>query len=715
MALAPKTQSDIGPFRTIKQLSLSIGLRLSLAFMAVILLTGLIGILAIQQFSLLTHTTTELNSHDLPEAITLVHLRSLLYRQRDLERSLINGDSLSRDQSSPPTQQDATTLENDLSTIAPLNTPEPTPATQAGDGQSKQIQQLLSDLAVVLNDIAGDRQQLLAFERPDQSNVNIKDFSPVHKVANGVLKTSALSERIQALVTQAQFAQARTLDHRQQEPLRLSTIAAVTQLVTIEQGEAANLAAQAQQESGRSTLFVFALTTLCLLLSIVLAIIITRSLTRPLNMLLYTTEAIAAGDLNAESQVKRADEIGRLASAYDKMRLSLRTTIARLRQERQHTQAIIDASTDGIMLVDATYKIVTCNPAVEYLSGWRAHEAIGRRCWEVLGFQEPSVQAAQANEQLLALMEALQTRSEQSSFEMLITTRHGKPRWLAISCAPLPLDERDAPHALVIGLHDISQLKAVDQMKSDFVAMVSHELRAPLTTVSGSVETLHLLEPAADPESYQEVLGLLDQQTQRLRQVVEEVLQLTRFEAGRLPVQVQPVSLIHFLRSLVERINVEWSDGDHYIILHESAQEVPVWADGGLLEIVLRNLFENARKYTPQGTAVEVATERIEALGQVQVRVIDHGPGIPGDQLESIFERFSRGTQAAGTWTRGYGLGLYIARELMLAQNGSIRAEHRALGACFVLSLWMVTDDLCPLITEAEPGQVEEQEMGHLA
>jgi len=154
----------------------------------------------------------------------------------------------------------------------------------------------------------------------------------------------------------------------------------------------------------------------------------------------------------------------------------------------------------------------------------KMHEAIGRYCWEILGFQESSLQAAQANDQLVALIEALRTRSEPSSFEMLITTRHGKQRWLAISCAPLPSDEREALQATVIGLHDISQFKAVDQMKSDFVAMVSHELRTPLTTVSGSVETLRLLEPGTDTESYQEVLGILGQQTRRLRRVVEELL-----------------------------------------------------------------------------------------------------------------------------------------------------------------------------------------------
>lgn len=675
MGLAQQKQHDRGRPRKTRRFSLSIGLRLSLAFMAVILLTGLIGILAIQQISVLTNKATELNARDLPEAVTLEQLRTQLYRQDDLEHGLIDGDALVSGQQTNPL---------------------------AG----KQMQGIVSELATVLKVIGTDCRQLLVFENSE------RDENPLaQQVSETARKMSGLSARIQTLIEEGRTAEARTLDFTQQEPLLLAAVTTVTRLSSLEQAENATDAAQTQQDSRTSILFLLALTGFCLLLSLALAILMTRSLTRPLRALLRTTEAMIVGDLNVEPAVKRDDEIGRLASAYDKMRLSLRATISRLHRERQQTQAIIDASADGIMLVDASYKIVTCNPAAEYLSGWRMHEAVGRFCWEVLGFQEPALVAAQSNVQLSTLMEALRAGSEPSSFEMLITTYQGKQRWLAISCAALPLDEQEGLQATVIGLHDISQLKAVDQMKSDFVAMVSHELRAPLTTVSGSVETLRLLDPSADRESYQEVLELLDRQTRRLRQVVEEVLQLTRFDAGRLEVQVQTVALIRFLGRMIERINMEWSEGDHYIILHASTQEILVWADAGLLEIVLRNLFENARKYTPSGTEIEVETDIILATGQVQIRVIDHGPGIPADQLEHIFERFSRGTQLPDNWTRGYGLGLYIARELMLAQNGSIWAERQSPGACFVLSLWMVTDDLGSLtLEEAVPGQREGQE-----
>src|SRR5258706_12374493 len=248
MARAQKTQPGRGQPRNIKGFSLPIGIRLSLAFMVIILLTGLIGILAIQQISSLTNTATEINMHDLPVAISLVDLRSMLNRQSDLESSLIKGDSLNLDTSSTHAQQGTLTSENDrqnFGTIAPLNIPGPTPTTDASNAQSTQTQQALSELALVLKDIDGDCQQLLTFERSQAG-----DFSLMQKIADSVHKTRAFSERIQALIEHGQFAQARTVDLRQQEPLLLSTIAAVTQLGTKERAEDVTDTAQTQQESG---------------------------------------------------------------------------------------------------------------------------------------------------------------------------------------------------------------------------------------------------------------------------------------------------------------------------------------------------------------------------------------------------------------------------------------------------------------------------------
>ncbi|GAC1344890.1 MAG: hypothetical protein NVSMB27_06420 [Ktedonobacteraceae bacterium] len=643
-----------------------IGLRLFLAFLVIILLTGIIGLFAVQQFSTLTATTTELNTHDLPEVITLGHIRTQLFQERDLARSLVSTDD-----------------RNEGSNLASLTS--------------------------TLKQIAAQRAALLRFEPIDATASSPNDTPLIQQLSEGILRSSALSKQIQALVQNGQIEQAQVLEPQQLEPLLQETLAVTAQLRDLEQAEASQAAAQVQQESSEATLLVLLLTAFSVPLSFLLALIILRSLTRPLSVLLHATEAIASGDLDVNPHIKQRDELGRLATAFDIMRLNLRSTIATLDSERQQTQAIIDASADGVILVDAERTILQFNPTAERLSGWHSYEALGKPCWEVFGCRGSSPEEAEEHERLCPLKRALQTNSEQSYTEIYASLRNRQQRWFAVNCAPVPshdeaADDEATKRRLVVGIHDISQLKAVEQLKSDFVAMVSHELRAPLTTVAGSVETLGILDPTDDNESYQEVVGILHQQTRRLRQVVEEVLQLTSFEAGRLQVHLKPLPIVQSLRTIIDSVRHEWADDERIIRLRIPQADPQIWADHDLLEIVIRNLLDNARKYTPSGSPIEVEVEAANAKGRVLVRIIDHGPGIPPEHLQHIFERFSRGTHASSHWTRGYGLGLYIARELLRVHNGDIWAENRQGGACFVLSLCAVEDD--------PNGNVENEEIG---
>jgi len=345
--------------------------------------------------------------------------------------------------------------------------------------------------------------------------------------------------------------------------------------------------------------------------------------------------------------------------------------------------------------VDERGTILQFNPAAERLSSWHADEAIGKPCWEVFGIDERASEEMEGHDCLYPLKQVLQEGTEQSTGEIDVLLRDGERRWFTVSVAHV-LSPRDVTEqqCMVVGIHDISQLKAVEQLKSDFVTMVSHELRAPLTTVTGAVEMLGMLDPASDDAAYHEVLGILDQQTQRLRQVVEEVLQLTRFDAGRLRVYLQPLSVSEFFHTQVEQIHADWASLDRPLNLRLPVDDVLIWGDRDLLEIVMRNLLENAHKYTPHGSPIEVEIEVLSATQQVQVRVLDHGSGIPAEQLPHIFDRFSRGSQTSYDWSRGYGLGLYIVRELLKAHNGDIWVENTPEGgACFVLTLCIVEED----------------------
>jgi len=647
-----------------------IGPRLLVGLLLVIVPTGVIGVVAAQRFDALATTTTELSMQDLPEVVAIGHLRTLLYRQRDLERA------------------------------------------EAHDRAAQ---------TALRASIAAQQSALQALEPPDSAATRANDTTLITGLTTGITRAGALALRLQALRAGGRVAAAHALFQHAYAPLLDTVLADTARLRTLEEGEAAAAAALVRRESRAATQVVLALTLLSVPLSLVLAVLLTRSLTTPLAALLRATDALAGGDLEAGPRpwVSTGDEIGRLAAAFEAMRVNLRATIAALALERRQTQAIIDASADGVILVDARQRVVEVNPAATRLTGWPAVAAVGQPWWVVCGRGEelaaedawtapggdtgerPGSRAPGGGQAPSApdagqappdrVIPAAGDRAPAAAREVLIHPRAGEDRWLAVSRAPVPPSAGATEQRVVVNLHDISQLKALDQMKSDFVAMVSHELRAPLTTVGGAVEMLGLLDPATDGGSYGEVVGILEQQTRRLRAVIEEVLQVTRLEAGRLSVRLRPLPLVAFLRALLERVRAEGGGDTRTVRLRVTDDETLVWADPAMLEIVLRNLLDNARKYTPAGSVVEVEVRDDPAAGRVQVRVRDHGPGIPPDQRERIFERFARGGRAGAEWTRGYGLGLYITRELLRAHNGALWADPVEEGACFVCAL-------CPVV-----------------
>jgi PAS domain S-box-containing protein len=650
MGTEPKAGTSIARPKLMRKRWFPIGPRLLVSFFAIIIVTGLIGIVAVQQLSALTNSATELNTLDLPETITVERLRTALYQQRNLERSLVSTD------------------ENTASDLANLKT--------------------------TLNQIASHRATLLSFEPPDAPGTVPNDTTLMDQFTNGLVQSTQISNQIQTLVASGNLAAAKALQQNQQEPLLQTLLDQTVKLRTLEQDEAISTAADVAQQSSLAKRFILLLTIFSLPLSLLFAVMITRSLTQPLSELLHATEAITAGDLQVDPQIAHGDELGQLATSFNVMRLKLRSTIATLELERQQTEAIIDASADGVMLVDAERAIVHFNPAAERLSGWQKNEAIGRHCGEVFGCRGATPEEAAEHEKHCPLALALETNTEQWSTEMHAYARNGKRRWLAVSCAPVPQSDQDhQPKQLVVGIHDITQLKAVEQLKSNFVAMVSHELRAPLSTVMGSVESLGLLDPTRDHEAYHEVVSILQQQTQRLRRVIEEVLQLTRVDAGRLQVHLQPLPIVAFLNTTLENTRLTWVGDDHPLALQAPADDPVIWGDRAALEIIVGNLLENARKYSPLGSAIRIQVEADPAAARVQIRINNDSPEIPPEQLEHIFEPFSRGKHTSYNWTRGYGLGLYIARELLRVHNGEIWAENRPEGGvCFAFSLRMVTD-----------------------
>jgi signal transduction histidine kinase len=231
------------------------------------------------------------------------------------------------------------------------------------------------------------------------------------------------------------------------------------------------------------------------------------------------------------------------------------------------------------------------------------------------------------------------------------------------------------------------QLHELDEMKSDFVALVSHELRAPLATLNGGLEVA-LQHPDDLPLRARRVLDLVMGETLRLTQFVQTILDVSQLEAGKLRLNYGPLAVRPMLRRAVE---IVFGPDEQRIIWRLPASLPPAWADEIYAEEVFRNLLRNAQKYTPPQSLIELTA--LQGDHCIRVSITDHGPGIPVEAQERIFERFYRAGQSGEHSPRGWGLGLHFAHSLIVAQGGSVslespaHADPDAPGARFIVEL----------------------------
>ena len=226
------------------------------------------------------------------------------------------------------------------------------------------------------------------------------------------------------------------------------------------------------------------------------------------------------------------------------------------------------------------------------------------------------------------------------------------------------------------------ELKELDQLKSDFVSMVSHELRAPLTNINGSIE-LMLADDTMDPETQRAMLRIIAEQTARLTRLVQGILNVNRIEARKLELHPEVV----FIHPILERVVREIAQTtERHVFELPDTPLPPVWADPDRLQEILSNLLDNAVKYSPDGGTIRVGAQVLE--DRMVISVSDPGLGIPARELDKIFEKFHRVDRGDARATYGHGLGLYISKRLVEAHGGDIWVESElGRGSTFYFTL----------------------------
>lgn len=356
-------------------------------------------------------------------------------------------------------------------------------------------------------------------------------------------------------------------------------------------------------------------------------------------------------------------------------------TLNSLAHQNREIKLILDNVADGVFRTDTEGRILAFNPAAERMTGYSAGDIVGRPCAGTFRGQDGDGCALCGTrcpvQQLLRSGDAAQPAEIRES----ITRFDGTRVPIMHSVAPV-LDQHNNLIGTVSVIRDVSREEEMVRIRSEFISLVSHQLRAPLANMSAAAGLL--VDSEMDEASRKEMLRAIDEQCQRLSQLVNEVLESARLEKGRLAMTLEPLDLAPLLLQAVEAHRSRFKS---YNIQIDAAATLPiVLGNRDSVGVVIDNLLQNALNYSPSGTALVLSVE--DAGDAVTVSVTDQGVGIPPDQLDNIFLPFHRGAHAANRAVSGFGLGLHIARMLVEAQGGKIWAENRPVrGACFRFTL----------------------------
>ncbi len=341
--------------------------------------------------------------------------------------------------------------------------------------------------------------------------------------------------------------------------------------------------------------------------------------------------------------------------------------------EQKRLQALIETLPVGIVIFDAAGRVTLHNRAIAAIWGQRPTDTkIGERL-EMAGLFSADGRLLAPQESPLA--RAIRAEGTHYSQELIVRrSKTGEEVPVLVNAAPIR-DSQDRLTGVITVYQDITQLREVDRLKDEFINTVSHELRTPTTTVRGGALTLLKRGDQLEPAVRRQLLRDMADEAERLYHLVEDLLSLSRVQAG-MQVQAEPLIVHRFVNKVI--LDLGGKVGNHALTVDVSADLPMVDANPSHLEQVLRNLLENAVKFSPKGRRIEIA---VKARGpSVLFSVLDQGSGIPAEDMDRVFEPFYKTAEAVRTGSQGAGLGLAVSRRLIEIQGGRIWAEARAGG-----------------------------------
>ena len=418
---------------------------------------------------------------------------------------------------------------------------------------------------------------------------------------------------------------------------------------------------------------------------LLIALWIASRTARPIEQLTAVADRIAGGDLSARAVATTRDEAGRLTTSFNRMADELDDTVTRLTRERSRMAAILENMADGVLIVDSRGSVRLINPAASKLLKTSQQAARGASFAQMV-----------RHHQIIELWQDCRSTGRMQAGAVEIDRQ--RIFWQVIITS---FQEEDSRGYLII-IQDLSRIRRLETVRRDFISNISHELRTPLASLKALTETLRdgAIE---DPPAAERFLNSMETEIDALTQMVQELLEISRIEAGQTALRLRPASVNEVVFPPVERLLAQ-AERSGLTLTVELVEDLPLaLVDVERIQLVVTNLVHNAIKFTPPGGTIAVraragrdgevpasarkTTPLVSGGWQVViVQVMDSGVGIPARDLPRVFERFYKADRARGSG--GTGLGLSIARHLVESHGGYIWVEsEEGVGSTFSFSL----------------------------
>ena len=384
---------------------------------------------------------------------------------------------------------------------------------------------------------------------------------------------------------------------------------------------------------------------------LIIGIFISKSITKPITKLIKSVEKVTAGeDVKLESENGTDTQIGELVNAFTLMTNELKQNINEIERQKKQIETILLHMTDGVIAFNMEGKIIHINTAAMNLLKLEQKDNSFEKIFNKL--------------KLNINLEKIIYLENWTSSEHRLTI---EDKCVNLFFVPFQ-DENNRQAGLIVVIQDITEHVKLDNMRKEFVADVSHELKTPITSIMGYADTL--LEGEYDKDTQQKFLGVISSEARRMARLVTDLLTLSKYDSKKVKLEETEFDLGELTKKCQERLKFEIEKKHQNVECFVTANVPPVSADKYGIERVVLNILSNAIKYTPENGKIKIYVGFV--YNDAYIKIIDNGIGISEQDLTRIFDRFYRADKARTREMGGTGLGLSIAKEILDQNKGSI-------------------------------------------